>query len=337
MRYQLRQSSIYLSAKDILPYLRTNVKFFLSNKIKNSAGLASAVAGCRPGWYNYTKLSEKRSGDMLTPAEFVKFYLDLGEKKTAAPATRLLVLGMLAGLLIGFGACVSNTATFAIENPSVARIISGVLFPFGLFIVIMTGAELFTGNNLIAIGVLDRRVRLGGMLRNWLYVYLGNLLGSCILAAGVTLAGQLDLGSGALAAHTIKVAANKCALSFGKALLLGVFCNILVCIAVMCSSSAKSVPGRAVGAYLPISFFVICGFEHCVANMYYIPAGLFAKAAPQYAQLIAAAGPNTAQLTWAGFFINNLLPVTLGNIIGGVLVAWLLWFAYGEKTEKIAV
>ena len=274
---------------------------------------------------------------MLTPAEFVSFYLDLGEKKTKAPATRLFVLGILAGFLVGCGACVSNTATFALTNASVSRVISGLLFPFNLFIITMMGAELFTGNSLITMDILSGRVGFSGMLRNWLFVYTGNLAGGCVLALCCTAAGQMDLGAGALAVHAIKVAANKCSLRFGKALLLGIGCNILVCIAVMCGSSAKSVPGRAVGAYIPISFFVISGFEHCVANMYYIPAGLFAKSVPAYAQLAAQAGIDTAQLTWTGFFVNNLLPVTIGNIIGGVLVALLLWYAYGEKTAKAAV
>ena len=273
---------------------------------------------------------------MLTPAEFVETYLDLGERKTKAPALRLLVLGVLAGFLVGCGACVSNTATFAVSNPSAARIISGLLFPFNLFIIVMMGAELFTGNNLIAMDLFAGRVRLSGMLRNWLLVYGGNLLGGCLLAAGCAFAGQMDLGDGALAVYAMKVAANQCALRFGRALLLGMGCNILVCIAVMCSSCAKSVPGRAVGVYLPISFFVICGFEHSVANMFYIPAGLFVKSLPGYAALAAQAGVDISGLTLGNFLLRNLLPVTLGNILGGLLVALLLWYAYGKKTEKAA-
>lgn len=272
---------------------------------------------------------------MLTPSEFVKSYIVTGENKTRAPALRLLVLGALAGFLVGCGACVSNTATFAISNPSAARIVSGLLFPFNLFIIAMMGAELFTGNNLITLTVLSGRARLGGMLRNWALVYSGNFLGGLLLAGGVVLAGQMDLGEGALAVYAVKVAVNKCSLGFGRALLLGMGCNILVCIAVMCSSCAKSVPGRAVGAYLPVSFFVICGFEHSVANMFYIPAGLLALTVPRYAALAASAGLDVARLNVGSFLLGNLLPVTLGNILGGVLVALLLWFAYGEKKAGV--
>ncbi len=264
---------------------------------------------------------------MLSPAGFVEAYISTGEKKINSGALRLYVLGVVAGFLVGCGACVSNTATFAIENPSVARIISGLLFPFNLFIITMLGAELFTGNNLIVIPVLAGRAKITGLLRSWLLVYLGNLTGGVLLAAAVTASGQMDLGGGALAVHAMRVAANKCSLSFFKALLLGVGCNVLVCMSVVCAGCASSVPGKAVGAYLPVSFFVICGFEHCVANMYYIPAGIFAGMVPSYAQNAAALGVDLSRLNWSGFFLNNLLPVTLGNIIGGVSVALLLWFA----------
>lgn len=276
---------------------------------------------------------------MLSPAGFVRSYITTGEKKASSGAARLFILGIVSGFLVGCGACVSNTATFAIENPSVARIISGLLFPFNLFIITMLGAELFTGNNLITISVLAGRAKLTGLLRNWALVYLGNLTGGILLAAGVTASGQMDLGGGALAVHAMRVAINKCSLGFFKALLLGVGCNILVCMGVVCAGCASGVPGKAVGAYLPISFFVICGFEHCVANMFYIPAGLFACSVPAYAQAAAAAGLELSRLSWGGFFINNLLPVTIGNIIGGVSVALLLWYTQYVpelKAEKAA-
>lgn len=273
---------------------------------------------------------------MLSPSEFTGSYINIGENKVKSAGLRLFVLGIVAGFLVGCGACVANTATFALNNMSVARIVSGLLFPFNLFIITMMGAELFTGNSLITISVLSGRVKLGGMLRNWLFVYLGNLLGGCLLAAAVTAAGQMDLAEGSLAVYAMRVAANKCSLSFGKALLLGIGCNILVCMGVVCAGCANSVPGKAVGAYLPISFFVICGFEHCVANMYYIPAGIIAGSVPRYAQLAAEAGINLAKLNWGGFFLNNLLPVTVGNIIGGVAVALLLWYTQYLPSKKAA-
>lgn len=253
---------------------------------------------------------------MLSPSEFVSFYAQTGAKKTANSAGRLFLSAVLAGFFIAAGAAVAGTASCGLENPSIARVVCGLLFPFGLIMVVLTGAELFTGNCLITISLLEKRVSLAGMIRNLGIVYLGNLAGAALLAAAVVYCGQLDLSGGALAVHTIRTAAAKCAIPFGKAVVLGVLCNILVCAGVMCSLCGKSVTGRAVGAFVPVSFFVICGFEHCVANMYYIPAGLIAAEAPQYARLAREAGVDLSALSLAGFFAN-LIPVTLGNIIGG--------------------
>ena len=172
---------------------------------------------------------------------------------------------------------------------------------------------------------------MGKMLRNWLLVYLGNFIGALLTAAGCAFSGQLNDSAGGLALFTMKLAAGKCGLAFGSALVLGAFCNVLVTVGVLLSLSAKDLPGRVLGAYLPVSFFVICGFEHSVANLFYIPAGLFAKSIPAYAALAADAGLDLSGLTWSGFAIGNLLPVTLGNIIGGVLVGGLFWACWLRK------
>lgn len=272
--------------------------------------------------------------DMLTPAEFVETYGDIGAGKAKAPAAKLFLLAILAGFFIGMGGAVSTTATHALTNVSAAKITAGLLFPFGLILVILTGSELFTGNCLMTISVLSHKTTLRGMLRNLAIVYLGNFVGSLALAAGCVFSGQMDLSGGGLAVAAIKTAAAKCALPFGHAVVLGVLCNVLVCAAVMCAISAKSVPGKAVGAFLPICFFVICCFEHCVANMYYVPAGLLALSVPQYAALAAKAGVETGALTWGGFLVHNLLPVTIGNLLGGCGYAALIWAAYGKKTAR---
>ena len=274
---------------------------------------------------------------MLTPAEFVDSYALIGQKKAKNNALKLLALGVLAGFLIGLGAAVTNTAGHALTNPSVAKIISGLLFPFGLIMVILTGAELFTGNCLITISVLEKKVDLKGMLRNWFYVYVGNFIGALLLAMACAYSGPMSLNSNGVAVYTMKVATGKCALTFGNALVLGVLCNILVCIAVAMSLSSKNTIGRAVGAYLPIAFFVICGFEHSVANMYYITAGLLAKNVPAYAEAAVAAGLDVSALTWGNFLLRNLLPVTLGNILGGCGFAALLWFGHGSQPAKTPV
>jgi len=261
---------------------------------------------------------------MLSPTEFVSFYTQVGAKKCANSARKLYLSALLAGFLIAVGGVVANTAGHTFTDAGISRVVCGLLFPFGLIMVILTGAELFTGNCLITISLLERKAALAGMIRNLIIVYVGNFLGALVTAAAVVYSGQLDLSGGMLAVHTIRTAAAKCALPVGRALVLGVLCNILVCAAVMCSLCGKSVASRAMGAFVPVSFFVIGGFEHCVANMYYIPAGLLAASVPRYAQLALEAGVDMAALNLAGLFAN-LIPVTVGNIIGGCGFAALIW------------
>ncbi|MEY8401765.1 formate/nitrite transporter family protein [Oscillospiraceae bacterium 44-34] len=261
---------------------------------------------------------------MLSPVEFIDLYAQAGAKKAANSAQRLCLSAVLAGFLIAAGAVVANTAGHMLTNAGLSRVLCGLLFPFGLIMVIITGAELFTGNCLITISVLEKKASLAGMVRNLVIVYIGNLLGAVVLASAIVYCGQLDLSAGALAVHTIRTAAAKCAIPFGKAVVLGILCNILVCAGVMCSLCGKSLAGKAIGAFVPVSFFVIGGFEHCVANMYYIPAGLMAAGVPQYARLAAEAGVDLSALTLGGFF-TNLLPVTIGNIIGGCGFGALIW------------
>jgi len=271
--------------------------------------------------------------NLFTPAEIVGNYADIGAKKASTPIWKLLLLGVLAGFLIGMGSAVTNTASHSIENVSVARIISGLLFPFGLGMVMLIGAELFTGNCMIPISILEKKASVGGMLKNWLFVYLGNFTGALLLAVGCAYSGQLNYSGGGLAVYTIKVAAGKCDISVGPAIVMGILCNLLVCMGVLCAISAKDTTGKILGAYIPVAFFVICGFEHCVANMYYIPAGLFANAIPEYAAKAAEAGINTAALTWGNYFVGNLLPVTIGNILGGAGLGVVLWYSYLKKAK----
>lgn len=270
--------------------------------------------------------------NFFSPTEFVENYTEAGTKKAEASILKLLLLGILAGLFIGFGGVVANTASHSLTNVSVIRTVSGLLFPFGLVMVLMTGSELFTGNCLITISVMSKRTTLLKMLKNLVVVYIGNFVGSILLAAACAHFGQMNYSSGELAVYTIKLAASKCALPFGNAFVSGILCNLLVCVAVMCSMCAKDIPGKILGAYIPISFFVICGFEHCVANMYYIAAGLFALDVPKYADLAVKAGLDVSKLTWGNFLGANLLPVTLGNVVGGVAFALVMWVCH-KKTK----
>lgn len=276
--------------------------------------------------------------NLSSPAEFVESYTATGEKKANSSISKLFLLGLLAGSFIAFASAASSTAAFGSASVATARLISGLIFPFGLVMVVLTGSELFTGNCLITITVMERRTSILKMLRNLVIVYLGNLVGSLLIAVGCAYCGQFNYAGGELAVYTIKVAAAKCALSFGKALVSGIFCNLLVCTGVMMALSAKDLIGRAAGAYIPVCFFVICGFEHCVANMYYIPAGLFANSISKYAALASEKGIDISALSWGNFLSTNLLPVTLGNLIGGILFALVMWFGHKQFTkEKVRV
>ncbi len=274
---------------------------------------------------------------MFTPAEVAQNVIGIGKKKASTASGKLFCLGILAGMFIALAAVAANTAASVIPNASAAKLIAACVFPVGLAMVLVAGSELFTGNNLIIVSVLEGKTPVGDMLRNWIVVYLGNFVGALFVAWAVQASGQFNNFGSALALTTIKTAAAKSSLAFDKAILLGVLCNLLVCIAVWMSFAAKDIAGKMAAMYLPIMAFVLSGFEHSVANMYYIPAGLFAKANPAYAEQLAQV-TNAANLTWNNFFMNNLIPVTIGNVIGGaLLVGTMYWFIYLKKDAPVAV
>lgn len=269
--------------------------------------------------------------DSFSPAEIAARYAAAGEGKAKRSAAQLIALGILAGALIALGSAATNTAVYGIAETWTARTICGLLFPFGLGMVVIMGAELFTGNCLITISLLDGRCSLVEMLRSWVIVYLSNFMGALLVAASCAWFGQLNYSGGQLALFTMKMAAAKCAIPFQNGVVLGFLCNLLVCLGVLMSMSAKDTTGRILGAFLPVCYFVLCGFEHCVANMYYISAGLMAKAVPAYAQLAAEQGVDLSALTLQNFLITNLVPVTLGNILGGGALGWMMWFCHLKK------
>ncbi len=274
------------------------------------------------------------SGILSGPAMLAQYVSAIGKKKAENKPLRLSLLGIAAGMMIALGAVTAATASYAVQNPGLARLVAGLLFPFGLGMVMLTGAELFTGNTMILTSVLGRGATVGGMLKNWLCVYLGNFVGALLIAVWVTSSGQPNLGDGALAVYIVRTAVNKSALAFVPAVTLGILCNILVCLGVLCSLTAKDTAGRILGAYIPVVFFIIGGFEHCVANMYYIPAGMLALRNPAWAALAAQAGLNTAALTPGNLFLVNLLPVTIGNILGGAGISTILWLGHGRAVDN---
>ena len=266
--------------------------------------------------------------NLFTAAETAANYANAGAAKTKLPISKMLVLGVLAGFLIGFPSCVTNMATYALDNNSTIRMISGLLFAFGLGMVVISGAELFTGNTLITISVLEKKATLGGMLRNWIFVYIGNFVGSMVLSFICAQFGWLSAGNGALAVASMRTAVSKMTMPFQNAFFMGILCNILVTIGVLLSLSGKDGISRFIGAWAPVMFFVTCGFNHSIADMTYCMLGLFAKNVPAYLEAAQAAGVAVEDLTWGNYLLGNLIPVTLGNIVGGVAVGFTFWFSF---------
>lgn len=272
---------------------------------------------------------------LFSSAEVAANYLGTGKAKASMPFSRMILLGIMAGAFIALAGIGSTTAAASVSIPSIAKLISACIFPAGLAMCVLTGAELFTGNCLMAIPLAKREITAGGMLRNWIVVWLANLLGSILVAAMVVYGHTLSLFDGGLAVSVISTAAAKCSLTFPEAFLRGIGCNFLVCIAVWIANAAKDATGKVVGLFFPIMLFVVCGFEHCVANMYYISAGLFAKTVPAYAEAAQAAGVNLDAVNAGGFFGGNLLPATLGNIVGGAICVGLVYyFSYLHGTDS---
>lgn len=277
--------------------------------------------------------------DPFTPAEMAERAEKAGVTKANAGGMALLAPAVLAGAFIALGAIYMTTVTTgAASLPfGVGRLLGGLAFSLGLILVVVAGAELFTGNNLIVMAYVNGKVPLSKLLRNWVIVYAGNFVGSVLTALVMFLSRQYTFGAGAVGLNALGIAAAKSSLDFVPALALGAMCNALVCLAVWLCYSARSITDKILSIIFPISAFVAAGFEHSVANMYFIPMGLFIKwFDPAFAAQAAAQGVNVAALNLARFFAGNLLPVTLGNIIGGAgMVGLVYWFIYlrPKKTE----
>lgn len=259
-----------------------------------------------------------------------------GVKKAKNPAAKQLLLGFLAGAFVAFAASSSNVGAFGllskVETYGLGKLVAGVIFPVGLMFIILAGAELFTGNILLVVAKFDKKISLAEMLKNWFFVYVGNFLGSLLIVLFVILSGQLNSGAGLLGGVTIKIAYGKVSLGFVQAIILGIMCNWIVCLAVWLCTAAKDVSGKILAAFFPILMFVVAGFEHSVANMYYIPAGIAAKAYPKFVAASKISTELLENLNWFTFFSNNLVPVTIGNILGGaIFVGAIYFFLYREK------
>lgn len=273
--------------------------------------------------------------DALLPAEMAVKAEAIGVKKATMDLASLSALSVLAGAFIAFGAVFSTTVAAGGTLPyGIMRLATGLTFSLGLILVVVGGAELFTGNNLIVMAWASRRISTAQLLRNWTIVYIGNFAGAFAAAVLIYFSAQHTLGQGAVGAVALATAHAKTDLSFGQAVARGILCNVLVCLAVWLSYSGRSAADKLLAVIPPITAFVACGFEHSIANMYFIPIGLFIKAGASdsfWAQ-IGKTPSDYPALTWDHFVTANLLPVTIGNILGGaVLVGIVYWFIYLRK------
>jgi formate transporter FocA len=272
--------------------------------------------------------------DSLLPPEMAKKAENIGVNKVNLGPFRMLALAVLAGAFIAMGAVFMTTVTAGASGVlpyGIARLVGGLAFCLGLILVVVAGAELFTGNNLIVMAWASRKVTTGKLLRNWVIVYFGNFVGAVLTAYGMYLSGQFAFGQGAVGLQALTIANAKVGLGFTQAIVLGIFCNALVCMAVWLCMSARTTTDRILSVLFPISAFVAAGFEHSIANMYFIPVALFIKggAPAEFWTNIGKTAADFSNVTWGNFFVANLLPVTIGNIIGGALMVGLVyWFIY---------
>ncbi len=255
--------------------------------------------------------------NFFSPAEICENMVNGCNNKAKLPISKMIVLGIFAGVFIGFGAygftVITSGAGTGFEA-TFAKYIGAGVFPVGLMLVVICGAELFTGNNLMTLSLFKKEITVGAMLRNWGVVWMANLIGSVLLA---WLMSQSGLYGEAMTAKAIGIAEAKCAIPLMPVIIRAIFCNMLVCLAVWMQSGAKDIIGKIFAIWFPIMLFVLSGFEHSVANMFFIPMGIFCG----------------ADVTWAQAFLNNILPVTLGNIIGGaVIIPACYHFTYAKKS-----
>ena len=272
--------------------------------------------------------------DALLPPEMAHRAEQIGVAKANRDAATTFVLAGLAGAFIAMGAIFATTVSAGSAGAlpyGVARLLIGLVFSLGLILVVVGGAELFTGNTLIVMAWASRKLTLAQLLRNWALVFIGNLAGALATAAIVFVSQQHTFGGGSVGVAALNIARAKVELGFAQAIALGMLCNALVCLAVWLSLSARTTGDRILAVLFPISAFVAAGFEHSVANMYFIPAAILIKdfASVDFWIAIAQTADGYASLTWSAFVVRNLVPVTIGNIIGGAgMVGAVYWFVY---------
>lgn len=274
-----------------------------------------------------------------SPDQVILGNIKTGVVKAERSIPQMILLGIMAGAFIALGGATSNVAVHGIADVGLSRALAGAIFPVGLMLIVFVGGELFTGNCLISMAVLDKKTSIGKMIQNLVIVYFSNLVGALIIDFLIFFSGELNYSGGGLGAYTIKVALAKVSISPLAGVTSGILCNMLVCLAILAAGAAKDIAGKVWAIFFPIWAFVIGGFEHCVANMFYIPAGMLAASNPDYVakagELYGITAEQCAGLTVVNS-LNNFIPVTIGNIIGGAIFIGLMYFLIVVKTGKKA-
>ncbi len=278
--------------------------------------------------------------DNLIPKDITLKAENVGVLKANLDLFTLTALAIMAGVFISLGsafftvAIAGNGVAGAIKLPAgIIRIVGGIVFGLGLILVVIAGAELFTGNVLIIMAAASKKITIGKVLRNWSVVYTGNFIGSVITAYLVYKCGQYKLLDGIFGVQALSIANGKCAMPFIEAMTRGILCNALVCLAIWLCFSGRTVVDKITGIIFPVTAFVAMGFEHCVANMYLVPVGIFIKtyAGPEFWLATGKTAAEFSVLTWKNLFIVNLLPVSIGNTIGGFMIGLMYWVIYDRS------
>jgi len=268
-----------------------------------------------------------RCRGFFIPGEIAERIVEAGVNKCRLSKDRLFLLAIIAGAYIAFGAASSNMVVHSLPSnlAGLKRLLAGAIFPVGLMMIILGGGELFTGNNLLIFAVMQRKITWRAMLSNWALVYAGNFIGSVFLAWLLFRSGLFFANHGELGMYHVSTSLSKVNITFSQAFIRGICCNVLVVMAVWMSYGANTLGDKILAIWFPVMLFVAGGYEHCIANMYYIPAGIFALDIPAVSN----------QLNWQSFLIKNLIPVTLGNIVGGsLLVGITYWYVYCYKNSS---
>lgn len=273
-----------------------------------------------------------------TQSEIVDIMIEKGFTKAKMPLGKMILLGIMAGIFISLGAAASNVAIHQITDVGMAKVVAGVVFPIGLMFIIFVGGELFTGNCLLTMSAMQKKITWGQVFKNLTIILFSNLIGSLIIVILIVYSGQLDYSSGALGAYSIKVAVGKVAIPPLQGFVSGILCNIIVCVAILMATATRDVAGKIWMIFFSIFAFVVSGYEHCVANMYYIPVGMLSSLNPKYVEKANELyGITSEQLLSLNLMqsLQNFIPVILGNVVGGGILVGVIYVLIYKRNWKM--